>query len=66
MVVGNEVVIIPPRIELQPVENRGVRHDTPVEHLGKALARRDPLKVDELGLRFYAGFVEQAERKFFA
>lgn len=63
--VGNLVVTTSPRIELRPVEDRGKWYDPPVEHLGKALAERDPLKVAELGLTFYAGFVEQAERKFF-
>ena len=29
------------------------------------MAERNPLEVAELGLAFYAGFVEQAERKFF-
>ena len=63
--VGNSVVTIAPRIELLPVENYGEWYNPPVEHLGEALARRDPLKVAELGLTYYAGFVEQAERKFF-
>jgi hypothetical protein len=63
--VGNDVVVIAPRIELRPVKDCGVRYDPPVEHLGKALAERDPLKVAELGLTFYAGFVEQTERNFF-
>lgn len=62
--VGNDVVVIAPRIELLPVEDRGVWYDPPVEHLGKALAERGPLAVAELGLAFYAGFVEQAERRF--
>ena len=62
---GNDVVIIAPRIELRPVKDRGEWYDPPVEHLGKALAGRDPLKVAELGLTFYAGFVEQADTKFF-
>jgi hypothetical protein len=63
--VGNDVVIIAPRVELRPVKDRGEWYDPPVEHLGKALAERGPLKVAELGLAFYADFVEQAERKFF-
>ena len=63
--VGNDVVIIAPRIELRPVKDSGAWYDPRVEHLGKALAGRDPLKVAELGLDFYAGFVEQAETKFF-
>jgi hypothetical protein len=63
--VGNDVVIIAPRIELRPVKDRGERYDPPVEHLGKALAERDPLGVAQLRLAFYAGFVDQAERKFF-
>jgi hypothetical protein len=29
------------------------------------LAERDPLEVAELGLAFYAGFVDQAERMLF-
>ena len=62
--VGNDVVVIAPRIELLPVKDRGEGYDPPVEHLGKALAERGPLAVAELGLAFYAGFVEQAERKF--
>ena len=64
--VGNDIVIIAPRIELRPVEDRGESYNPPVEHLGKALTEHGPLKVADLGLRFYAGFVEQAERKFFA
>ena len=63
--VGNLVVTTSPRIELRPVEDRGKWYNPPVEHLGKALAERDPLKVAELGLTFYASFVEQAERKSF-
>jgi hypothetical protein len=63
--VGNLVVTIAPRIELRPVEDSGKWYNPPVEHLGKALAERDPLKVAELGLTFYAGLVEQAARKFF-
>jgi hypothetical protein len=63
--VGNDVVVIAPRIELRPVNDSGEWYDPPVEHLGKALAERDPLKVAELGLTFYAGFVEQTERKLF-
>jgi hypothetical protein len=63
--VGYDVVVIAPRIELRSVKDRGEWYEPPVEHLGKALAERDPLKVAELGLAFYAGFVEQAERKFF-
>jgi hypothetical protein len=62
---GDQVVTISPRLELRPVEDRGKLYNPPVEHLGKALAEPDPLKVAELGLAFYAGFVEQAERKFF-
>jgi hypothetical protein len=62
--VGNDVVVIAPRIELLPVEDRGVWYNPPAEHLGKVLAERGPLKVAELGLIFYAGFVGQAERKF--
>jgi len=63
--VGNDVVIIAPRIELRPVKDSGEWYDPPVEHLGKALAERDPREGAELGLAFYAGFVEQAERKCF-
>ena len=63
--VGNDVVIIAPRIDLRSLKDRGEWSDPPIEHLGKALAERDPLKVAELGLAFYAGFVEQAERKLF-
>ena len=63
--VGNSVVTTSPRIELLPVEDRGKWYNPPAEHLGKTLAKRDPLKVAELGLTFYADFVEQAERKFF-
>lgn len=62
---GAQVVTIAPSIELRPLVDRGVWYDPPVEHLSKALAERGPLKVAELGLAFYAGFVEQAERKFF-
>jgi hypothetical protein len=63
--VGDSVVTIAPRIESRPVKDRGEWYDPPVEHLGEAVAERDPLKVAELGLTFYADFVEQAERKFF-
>jgi hypothetical protein len=63
--VGNDVVIIAPRIELRSVKNRGVSYHPPVEHLGEALTERDPMRVAELGLTFYADYVEQAESKFF-
>jgi hypothetical protein len=66
VVVGNDVVVIGPRIELRPVEDCGVRYDPPTEHLGKALKDPGPVEVAELGLHFYARFVETAERKFFA
>ena len=63
--VGNDAVIIAPRIELCPVEDDGVLYRSPVEHLDKALAERGPMRVAELGLAFYTDFVEQEESKFF-
>ena len=63
--VGNDVVVIAPRIELRPVKASGEWYEPPVEHLGTALAERGPLNVAELGLTFYADFVEQTERTFF-
>ncbi len=58
------VVQLVERIGLLPVEDRGVSYNTPTSHLGNALARRDPLTIAELGLRYYADFLNGIEKTF--
>jgi hypothetical protein len=65
---GDKPMIVqdfPDRVELRRFKGSGTWYNPPTQHLGQPLEQRDPISFAELGLRFYANFIEQAEEKFF-
>lgn len=58
------VHIEPSRTELLRVADSGVHYDPPTEHLGFRLAKRDPVTVLDLGVRFYEEVLIDAEQTF--
>jgi hypothetical protein len=65
---GDPIVVqdFPDRVELRRFKESGDWCNPPTQHLGNPLQQLDPIYVGELGLRFYTGFVEQAEKNFFS
>ena len=57
--------IYPPSPIAVPVQNNGVWYNVPTSHLGEAVESVHPVDIANLGLAFYADFVEKVEKKFF-
>lgn len=55
------VEIIPERIELRPVIDRGVEYAPPTSFLGKEIPDRSPAAVGKVGLEFIARLFAEAE-----
>jgi len=54
-----------PRIEAEPVENRKIIYELPINHLGKKLINpNDPLEIAELGFNYYEEYLRAIRAKF--
>ena len=56
--------IIPGKVELLKVENRGRNYDVPTNHLGKQLTTSDPIEIAKLAIEFYKDYFKKAEKHF--
>jgi hypothetical protein len=57
--------ITPPKVRAVKVLNSGNWYNPPTSHLGLPVHDDHPLTIAELGLRFYADFLNEAEGYFF-
>jgi hypothetical protein len=64
---GDPIVIEdkPPQLVAVSVKNNGEWYNPPTSHLGQPVTTHHPVHLAELGLRFYEGYVNEVERKFF-
>ncbi|MNP55202.1 hypothetical protein D3C76_1498230 [compost metagenome] len=57
--------VVPPQPIAVPVQTCGHWYNPPTSHMGSVVHDLNPLNLAQLGLTFYADFVDQVERKFF-
>jgi hypothetical protein len=56
----------PPHPVAVAVKNNGEWYNPPTSHLEQAVGSHHPLVLAELGLKFYSGYLDEVEKKFFA
>ena len=56
----------PPHPVAVPVKNSGEWFNPPTSHLEQPVPNQHPLLLAELGLKFYSGYLDEVEKKFFA
>lgn len=56
----------PPHPVAVPVKNKGEWFNPPTSHLERPVATQHPLHLAELGLKFYAEYLDVVAKKFFA
>ncbi|HTE21937.1 MAG TPA: hypothetical protein VK674_02745 [Candidatus Limnocylindria bacterium] len=59
-----EVTVLPERVELMQVKDRGKWYNPPLTHKTTRLIWPDPIKVAELGLKYYQDFISEIEKDF--
>ena len=59
-----KIEFIPSKMKLLPVINRGRKYDLPTSHLGESIDDKNPIEIARLAIKFYEGYIEEAEKHF--